>query len=60
MNSFFKILICAALVIVASVGITNQIALDTTAVPAYSKQGSRGKEVEAIQQTLRMSMRQEW
>jgi N-acetylmuramoyl-L-alanine amidase len=55
MNSFFKIGIASVLAFAALAGanlkfIDNR---DYTAVPAYSKQGSRGKEVEAIQQTLK-------
>jgi N-acetylmuramoyl-L-alanine amidase len=55
MNSFFKIGI-ASLIAFAALAGANLKFIDNNdyeAVPAYSKQGSRGKEVEAIQQTLK-------
>ncbi|MDR0820847.1 MAG: spore cortex-lytic enzyme [Oscillospiraceae bacterium] len=51
MNSFFKIAIASALVIATLAGISAQI--EPVAEPAVSQQGSRGREVEAIQQTLK-------
>lgn len=52
MNSFFKIGIAAVICSVALTGVSRRIDPPETA-PVYSQQGSRGREVEAIQQTLK-------